>query len=551
MTRFELVPISVTEPIRVVTCAIGSSNSRAGIRLVCSSCRVAGISSATSGVVLINAEAMPIGPARRRNACRALAADDSSAHVARATTPVWTMPLAITSIAATVITPALLSPAANSAGGARSSTAPSTSAASSATIGSTRPEAIAASVVTTSAAATQVMSAGAPPDPSRSAGRRPPRRPCRRHRRRRGRRGPATAPSIARRWSPWAGIVPPRRPPVPRTTKPSSVASMSAPRPRRPSTTVAIRSDSLRRSSCAPVTTVSPSAKQPSRATSGSSSIASGTSCGSTVVPTSGPEATSSSQTGSSSGISPGRGGSRSPTTTAPIRSAIRTKPGAGPVRAHVGDDDPRALDQDRRGDVEGGGGRVARHVDRAELELVVLGELDPVAVARDPGAGAGEQALGVVAAAARARSPSSCPEASRPAISTHDLTCADATGSVYSIPRSGMPCTVKGARRPSCASIQAPISRSGMATRSTGRRRIDSSPSNVHSPSGLAGEPAGREPHQRAGVADVDVRLAGRAQPGPADGQRAAVRALLDQRAAARAPRSASSGCRPPRGSP
>ena len=32
---------------------------------------------------------------------------------------------------------------------------------------------------------------------------------------------------------------------VPRTTKPSSVASMSAPRPRRPSTTVAIRSDSL------------------------------------------------------------------------------------------------------------------------------------------------------------------------------------------------------------------------------------------------------------------------------------------------------------------
>ena len=36
-------------------------------------------------------------------------------------------------------------------------------------------------------------------------------------------------------------------------------------------------------------------------------------------------------------------------------------------------------------------------------------------------------------------------PEASRPAISTHDLTCAEATGSVYSIPRSGMPCTVNG----------------------------------------------------------------------------------------------------------
>ena len=38
----------------------------------------------------------------------------------------------------------------------------------------------------------------------------------------------------------------------------------------------------------------------------------------------------------------------------------------------------------------------------------------------------------------------------------------------------------------------------------------------------GLAREPAGREPHQRARVADVDVRLGGRAQPGPADRQRA-----------------------------
>ena len=31
-------------------------------------------------------------------------------------------------------------------------------------------------------------------------------------------------------------------------------------------------------------------------------------------------------------------------------------------------------------------------------------------------------------------------PDASRPAISTHDLTCAEATGSSYSMPRSGMP---------------------------------------------------------------------------------------------------------------
>ena len=49
-----------------------------------------------------------------------------------------------------------------------------------------------------------------------------------------------------------------------------------------------MRSDSLRRSSAAPRTIVSPSAKQPSSATSGSSSIASGTSSASTTVPPSG-----------------------------------------------------------------------------------------------------------------------------------------------------------------------------------------------------------------------------------------------------------------------
>ena len=48
----------------------------------------------------------------------------------------------------------------------------------------------------------------------------------------------------------------------------------------------------------------------------------------------------------------------------------------------------------------------------------------------------------------------------------------------------------------------------------------------------GLTREPAGSEPHQRARVADVDVRLRGRAQPGSADRQRAGVGALLDERA-------------------
>ena len=53
--------------------------------------------------------------------------------------------------------------------------------------------------------------------------------------------------------------------------------------------------------------------------------MASGTSSGSTTVPSSGPAATSSSPIGSSPACVPG--GSRSPTITAPIRSAIRRKP--------------------------------------------------------------------------------------------------------------------------------------------------------------------------------------------------------------------------------
>src|ERR671911_131281 len=60
-------------------------------------------------------------------------------------------------------------------------------------------------------------------------------------------------------------------------------------------------------------------------ATRVSSSIAVGTSAGSTTVPSSGAEATSSSPTGSSSASVPGS--SRSPRITAPIRSAMRKKP--------------------------------------------------------------------------------------------------------------------------------------------------------------------------------------------------------------------------------
>ena len=71
-----------------------------------------------------------------------------------------------------------------------------------------------------------------------------------------------------------------------------------------------------------------------------------------------------------------------------------------------------------------------------------------------------------------------------RPARSTHDFTWADATGSVYRIGCSAAPPTISSGGQPSVSTIEAPIWRSGIATRSTGRRRIDSSPSSVNVPS-------------------------------------------------------------------
>ena len=74
-------------------------------------------------------------------------------------------------------------------------------------------------------------------------------------------------------------------------------------------------------------------------------------------------------------------------------------------------------------------------------------------------------------------------PEASSPASRTQDFTCAEATGSSYSMPDSGRPVTMNGGKRPSRASMSAPMSPSGTATRSTGRRRIEASPSSVQLP--------------------------------------------------------------------
>ena len=92
-------------------------------------------------------------------------------------------------------------------------------------------------------------------------------------------------------------------------------------------------------------------------------------------------------------------------------------------------------------------------------------------------------------------------PSASIPAISTHDLTWALATGSRYSTPTSSAPVTVNGGKRSSRASRPAPIAASGSATRSTGRRRIDSSPSSVQARPGC---PASQPGNRRISVPEL-----------------------------------------------
>ena len=71
-------------------------------------------------------------------------------------------------------------------------------------------------------------------------------------------------------------------------------------------------------------------------------------------------------------------------------------------------------------------------------------------------------------------------PSASSPASRTQDLTCALATGRSWWTPCRRAPWTVKGGRCPPVASITAPMAASGPAMRSTGRRRIELSPSSV-----------------------------------------------------------------------
>ena len=171
------------------------------------------------------------------------------------------------------------------------------------------------------------------------------------------------------------------------------------------------------------------------------------------------------------------------------------------------------------------------------------------VAVAGDPHAGGGEHPLGVVAARLAARRPSSSPDASSPASSTHDLTCAEATGSSYSMPDSG-PAGHRERR-------EAALARLDRRAHQAERRghAVDGAPADRGvaverpAPALLPGQPAGQQPHQRAGVADVD-QIGRRRRPQARRRARRASRGGARRARRAPARRPASSSCRRRRGS-
>ena len=173
--------------------------------------------------------------------------------------------------------------------------------------------------------------------PARSPDRTPRRPPSRRPRRLRCDASPATAPSIAMRWSP-CGVD--RAAAQRRAVAAHDEAVVGSPRcprpaPRRPSTTPAIRSDSLRRSSSAPAhdrLALGEARRAAPRASARRSRA--GPPPARRRCPRAAPTATSSSPTGSSSGSVPGS--SRSPTITAPMRSRDPEEAGARPVQSDV-----------------------------------------------------------------------------------------------------------------------------------------------------------------------------------------------------------------------
>ena len=188
---------------------------------------------------------------------------------------------------------------------------------------------------------------------------------------------PAIAPTIARRWSPRGvelAAAQAARPADHEAVGPR--LDRRRPRPARPSTTPRSGPTPWPAAPRRRSTTVSPSAKQPSRATSGSSSIAAGTSSAVISVAAAAPRCA---RAGSRSAPARARG-SRRTVIAPPPRAPAHLDPHAREDREQA---DPVAVDADlaqldlaarddqRRREEEGGRGEVARHRHVARLQAL------------------------------------------------------------------------------------------------------------------------------------------------------------------------------------
>ena len=233
-------------------------------------------------------------------------------------------------------------------------------------------------------------------------------------------------------------------------------------------------------------------------------------------MPPSAESQTSSSAIGSSAGM-PSWGSSSGPTTTAPMRWAMRRKPTRvqlTPTSSSTSREPGTSIAAAAWNAIEDGSpGTWMSSTSSSSCGCTVT-----VAPSRSTRAPACCSIRSVWSRVGAGSVTLVAPEASSPANSTHDLICADATGSSYSIPSSRAPAIVSGVKRPSRASSRAPIRRSGSAMRSTGRRRIDSSPSRIQTPSDC---PASQPGSSRSSVPALPTSItpvgcAAARRPGP-----------------------------------
>ena len=225
---------------------------------------------------------------------------------------------------------------------------------------------------------------------------------------------------------------------------------------------------------------------------------------------------------------------------------------GAGPVRARAADDGrepgtstPAAI---RNAAEDGSAGTVSSSPSASSSRR---GERSP----RRPGRTSTPAAASIRSVWSRLGSGSTIvvgPAASSPASSTHGLDLRARDRQLVRIPCRRPPVTVNGGSRPSRASIRRAhlAQRLGDPVDGPAADRLVAVERRTRGPS-WAGEPAGQQPHQRAGVADVDRRV--RDPPrraGRCRGSRARRRASSTSAPSARGPRERRESCRPRRGS-